>query len=327
MSTGSLPPRPPNPGPARPRTARVTAALPLSLVLTKGVVAGVATSLVSGATALAGGIPLGPIRRVATSDAGRGSKTASARTGMLDFRNRARTLASAATDSASCGDRMTADPQATHPSDASATSKSVREGASAESPPSSDEALLVRSREGDRAAFQTLVERYRSDLLRFLYRFLGSRAAADDVFQETFLQVHLAADTFDAERRFRPWLFAIAANKARDHHRRQRRRTMSSLSASVGDGDAALVDLLEMDAPSPSAPAESTELQGSVKQVVDELPNHYREILLLAYFQKMSYQQIAECLSIPLGTVKSRLHAAVASFATTWKNAHDQSEE
>lgn len=186
-----------------------------------------------------------------------------------------------------------------------------------------DEALVVASREGDREAFRSLVERHREDLLRFLVRFLGSRSAADDVFQETFLQVHVAADTFDAERRFRPWLFAIAANKARDHHRRNRRRSMPSLDVPVGAGETAMVDLLADDGPAPDIAPGNFELQGAVKRVVDEMPNHYREILLLAYFQKMSYQQIAECLSIPLGTVKSRLHAAVANFAASWKASRE----
>ena len=185
-----------------------------------------------------------------------------------------------------------------------------------------DERLLVASRNGDRGAFRQLMERHRDDLLRFLVRFLGSRAAADDVFQETFLQVHVAADTFDAERRFRPWLYAIAANKARDFHRRNKRRSVASLSAPLGgsgEGDASLIDMMAADMPAPDDPIEAHELGGRVKKVVDEMPSHYREILLLSYFQKMSYQQIAECLSIPLGTVKSRLHAAVANFAAAWK--------
>ncbi|MDZ4752970.1 MAG: RNA polymerase sigma factor [Phycisphaerae bacterium] len=182
-----------------------------------------------------------------------------------------------------------------------------------------DERLLIASRSGDREAFRTLMERHRDDVLRFLVRFLGSRTAADDVFQDTFLQVHLAADTFDAERRFRPWLFAIAANKARDYHRRHKRRATTSLSTPVGQGDASLIELLKAENAAPDSPTERNEIQGAVKRVVDEMPTHYREILLLAYFQRMSYQQIAECLAIPLGTVKSRLHAAVANFAASWK--------
>ncbi len=185
----------------------------------------------------------------------------------------------------------------------------------------SDEALLVAYREGDRDAFRTLIERYRNELLGFLSRFLSNRAAAEDVFQDTFLQIHLSADSFDAARSFKPWLFTIAANKARDHHRRQKRRAMTSLSTPLGNDDdrGTLIDLLDGEFDSPERPIEEQEERQLVKQVVDGLPSHYREILLLAYFQRMSYQQVAEVLGVPLGTVKSRLHAAVACFADSWR--------
>lgn len=187
----------------------------------------------------------------------------------------------------------------------------------------SDEALMTAYLAGDRTAFVELVERYRTELHTFLARFLGSAAAADDVFQDTFLQVHLAAHTFDQERNFKPWLFTIAANKARDWHRRQKRRAAVSLDAPLGaDPEGGrLIDLMQAHAESPSAPSEAGELREQVKLLVDALPTHYREILLLNYFQRMSYNQIAEVLGIPLGTVKSRLHAAVAAFAERWKAA------
>lgn len=187
----------------------------------------------------------------------------------------------------------------------------------------SDEALLSAYLAGDRAAFRELVERYRTELHRFLTRFLGSTAAADDVFQETFLQVHLAGSSFDAERHFKPWLFTIAANKARDWHRRQKRRAAASLDAPLRhDSEGArLADLIEAHAEEPSAGIEATELRDLVAGVLDGLPVHYREVLILSYFQRMSYNQVADVLSIPLGTVKSRLHAAVAAFSERWKAA------
>ena len=76
-------------------------------------------------------------------------------------------------------------------------------------------------RHGEQPAFALIVERYQRELFHFLVRFLGNRAAAEDVFQETFLQVHQSAEQFDLQRRFRPWLFTIAANKARDLIRSQ----------------------------------------------------------------------------------------------------------
>jgi RNA polymerase sigma-70 factor, ECF subfamily len=187
----------------------------------------------------------------------------------------------------------------------------------------SDEKLIEAYIEGDRAAFEELMQRYRNELLHFLTRFLGSRAAGEDVFQETFLQIHLSAETFDSSRRFKPWLFTIAANKARDYHRKHHKRQPLSLSAPMGDEAEGqqYVDLMEADLPSPDEPVLDAERSRLVKQVVDSMPSHLREILLLSYFQRMSYNQIAEALEIPLGTVKSRLHTAVATFASAWKHA------
>ncbi len=194
-------------------------------------------------------------------------------------------------------------------------------------PGRTDEELLVSYRDGEPAAFTALVERYRNDLVGFLQRFLGSRAAADDVFQDAFLQVHLSAESFDASRRFKPWLYTIAANKARDFHRRRRRRSAVSLSTPIGTQDGretSLVDLLAGDGPEVDTGLLGEERQRLVKEVVDGLPPHYREILLLSYFQKLSYNQIADSLQIPLGTVKSRLHAAVAHFADSWRSVSER---
>ncbi len=192
----------------------------------------------------------------------------------------------------------------------------------------SDEALLADYLEGDRGAFHKLMERYSNELLHFLTRFLGSRAAGEDVFQETFLQIHLSADTFDPARRFKPWLFTIAANKARDYHRKHNKRSAVSLSASLGDENEGqkFVDLLEADLPGPDVPILDAERSRLVKTVMDSMPAHLREILLMSYFQRLSYNQIADSLEIPLGTVKSRLHTAVASFASAWKAARASEE-
>ncbi len=195
-----------------------------------------------------------------------------------------------------------------------------------------DEAVFDAYRRGDALGLETLVRRYHDDLLRFLVRLVGDRAGAEDVFQETFLQIHVSADSFDASRRFKPWLFTIAANKARDHLRRTSRRRTLDLSAPIGgsggggaggggggsDG-ATFVDLLEIDVPQPGDVVDAAEREAMVQRAVTELPLSLREVLLLAYFQRLSYADIAETLEIPLGTVKSRLHAAVAAFARKWQ--------
>ena len=185
-----------------------------------------------------------------------------------------------------------------------------------------DEQLLADYRTGDKNAFSRLVDRYQRELYHFLVRFLGNRASAEDVFQETFLQVHQSAEQFDPQRRFRPWLFTIAANKARDLIRSQARRPTNPLQASISPGEeesGEFIDLMQSTSELPSDPMERQELQELVHNTVTAMPEHLREILLLSYFHQFPYKQISEILDIPLGTVKSRLHAAVAYFADRWK--------
>jgi RNA polymerase sigma-70 factor (ECF subfamily) len=195
------------------------------------------------------------------------------------------------------------------------------------SPPEvrTDEQLLLAYQQGDKPSFRLLMERYQRELFHFLVRFLGDRAAAEDVFQETFLQVHQSADQFDTSRRFRPWLFTIAANKARDLIRSQARRPTNPLQASINPGDdesGEFMDLMSSNDAFPDEGLQKAELQQQVQKTVLGMPQHLREILLLSYFHQFPYKQISDILEIPLGTVKSRLHAAVAHFADRWKSTN-----
>ncbi len=185
----------------------------------------------------------------------------------------------------------------------------------------SDEDVFLAFLADDASAYRELVERHHDDLLRFLTRMLGDQAAAEDVFQETFLQVHISASTFDTSRRFRPWLFTIAANKARDLLRKKKRRKTVELSAPIrkSESGASFIDLLEVDVPPPDEAMDLAQRDEMVQKALDQLGPALREVLLLAYFQRLSYAQIAEDLGIPLGTVKSRMHSAVAAFARSWQ--------
>ena len=190
----------------------------------------------------------------------------------------------------------------------------------------SDEELIEQHQRGRAGVFEVLIERYRRELFNFLKRFLGDRAAAEDVFQEAFLQVHLSADKFDPARRFKPWLFTIAANKGRDFMRKRGRRPAARLDAQVGHDEQSqsFIDLMEADLPMPDETLRQDELKELVQRTIEQMPEHLREILLLAYFQQFSYNQIAEVLQIPLGTVKSRLHTAVGTFAKSWKEQNPE---
>lgn len=188
-----------------------------------------------------------------------------------------------------------------------------------------DEQVLAAHLQGDPAAFAELVHRYQRELFTFLSRFLGDATAADDVFQETFIQVHQSSNSFDPSKRFRPWLFTIAANKARDFLRSKARRHTVPIQANIdqtnNDGRQ-FVDLMESAEIGPDVRMEQLETAQRVQAAIQLLPENLREILLLAYFHQFAYRQIAEILDLPLGTVKSRLHTAVESFAQIWKSSN-----
>jgi RNA polymerase sigma-70 factor, ECF subfamily len=189
-----------------------------------------------------------------------------------------------------------------------------------------DEQLLVSYAGGDPSAFAVLISRYQQELFAFLARFVADAAAADDLFQETFIQVHRNAKNFDPQRKFRPWLFTIAANRARDHLRAAGRHVVQSLDNVAGRGvggdneGTTYVDLMDSGFAPPPLELARAEDASAVQRVLADLPVHYREVLVMSYFHQFAYKDMADMLHIPLGTVKSRLHAALAAFAKSYKS-------
>lgn len=188
-----------------------------------------------------------------------------------------------------------------------------------------DEQLLSDYAQGGEAgsrAFAELIRRYQQELFAFLYRYVSDSAAAEDLFQETFIQVHRSASSFDSERRFRPWLFTIAANKARDHLRstgRHATHSLDNVAGHAGDDAATFLDLMDSGmAPAP-VDLQHDEEVAAVHAVLSQIPPHYREVLVMSYFHGFAYKEMADMLHIPLGTIKSRLHAALAAFAKAYK--------
>ena len=188
----------------------------------------------------------------------------------------------------------------------------------------SDEELLRRSRvDGDAAAFESLVHRYETELFSYLRRYLGSAEMAEDVFQATFLQVHLKKEQFEEGRRFRPWLYTIATNQAIDAQRRNRRHRMVSLDNRTGGEDdvGSLVEMLSGAERTADEQMESEEAREWVRSAVDELPDGLKQALLLVYHKGMKYREAADVLGIPVGTVKSRLHSAVLKLNESWRRS------
>ena len=186
----------------------------------------------------------------------------------------------------------------------------------------SDEDLLTRFCKGQKEAFGVLVRRYERELFGYLRRYLGDSSLAEDVFQNTFVQLFVKSDQYEPGRPVRPWLYTIATNQAIDALRRNSRHQALSLDQHREegfDGDIhSLLEMLETRGPGPLDLAQGTERRERVRASVDKLPDFLRQVLILAYYQGLKYREIADVLDIPVGTVKSRLHAALVKLQEIW---------
>ncbi len=176
-----------------------------------------------------------------------------------------------------------------------------------------DEALARGVQRGRRDDLATLVERHHGALLGYLYRMCGGdQALAEDLAQETFMRLLRAIGQYRHPRPFKPWLYAIATNLARDHYKQAEMRHSDSASdhetlwETVGDPAA--------------GPEEGLMAEGEARQVaiaVTALPAHQREAVILRYYQNLSLAEIAETLGLPVGTVKSRLSLGLRRLRET----------
>jgi RNA polymerase sigma-70 factor (ECF subfamily) len=188
-----------------------------------------------------------------------------------------------------------------------------------------DEQLLLEYRaSGNRELFAQLVGRYERELFVYLRRYLGNAEMAEDVFQATFLQVHLKCDQFQSGRRVRPWLYTIATNQAIDANRRNRRHRAVSLDRAgrqQSDEVGKLSDLLESGESDPLEHAQLVEKQRLVQTTLEELPEQMYAVIHLVYYQGMKYREAAEVLEVPVGTVKSRLNSAIAKLSQAMESS------
>jgi RNA polymerase sigma-70 factor (ECF subfamily) len=184
----------------------------------------------------------------------------------------------------------------------------------------------------NRRAFEELVRRYERELYSYLRRYLTDATLAEDVFQATFLQLHLKADHFEEGRKVRPWLYTIATNQAIDAQRRNRRHKMVSLDRrsqhdAARDDVGSLVELLTSKEPGAASNLEGEERREWIRQAIADLPDALREAVLLVYYQGLKYREAADALGIPVGTVKSRMHAAILKLNEAWTQTHPADHE
>jgi RNA polymerase sigma-70 factor, ECF subfamily len=186
-----------------------------------------------------------------------------------------------------------------------------------------DEDLMVEYAEKEtREAFEELVHRYEREMHGYLRRYLRNAELAEDAFQAAFLQVHLKCRRFDSSQRFRPWLYRIATNGAIDLMRQNRRHNAVSLNAGTSDWDSSEGltdhDIVGSREAGPSEQLEAAEDRQRIRSAVDKFPSRLKGVLDLVMFRGLRYQEAADTLRIPLGSVKSRMHEAVVRLRRTF---------
>ena len=173
-----------------------------------------------------------------------------------------------------------------------------------------DRADMQRLAGGHDAALNELMERHAQSIFHFLYRMLGNEEDANDLAQETFVRVFRHRATFQSAARFSTWLYTIAGNLARNHHRWRSRHPNVSLDAPPAGGEQTLGELLPSTDASPGENATNTERTQAVRSAVDQLPPDLRAAIILCEWEELSLTDAALALNTTPKAVESRLYRA-----------------
>jgi len=182
---------------------------------------------------------------------------------------------------------------------------SLAKSAAPQVPGETDEALVVRLREGESAAGEVLVKRYHQPLMRYLQRLTHDDHVAEELHQQTWISVLDHLDRFDASSGsggFKAWLFRIATNKANDLWRSRGREKNAK------DG---LKLVTEETAPDASYRMQGSEQEEKLRRAIDALPENQKQVLLLRYYSGLKFIEIADMLGCPLNTALGRMHKAM----------------
>ncbi|MEP0827540.1 MAG: sigma-70 family RNA polymerase sigma factor [Candidatus Zixiibacteriota bacterium] len=165
----------------------------------------------------------------------------------------------------------------------------------------SDYRLMERVKAGDLVAFNQIVDKYRDRLMNVIFRMVQGTEEAEDIVQETFLRVYQHRDSFDFRHCFSTWLYTIALNLARNELRKRKRFKFFDIFDMQGkEGEIAV----EMELPS--------NLPQALEKALESLPEKYKTAFVLRDIQELPYEEVAQIMNIPLGTVKSRVNRARA---------------
>ena len=176
-----------------------------------------------------------------------------------------------------------------------------------------DQQVVVLAKSGKDAAYRELVRRYERPVFSLIYRMVRDRELAEDLAQETFVKALNAIESYRPEFKFSSWIFKIANNAAIDHLRRRELDTLSldgSPNAETADAVEATALQVSDRTETPLEELEARELGGAIELAIGQLRPEYRACILLRHVEGRPYEEIAEMLSLPLGTVKTYIHRA-----------------
>jgi RNA polymerase sigma-70 factor (ECF subfamily) len=177
----------------------------------------------------------------------------------------------------------------------------------------SDTLIMERIRDGDQEAVTLLVQRFQNEMVGFFYHLCWDQLVAEELVQDVFVNVYRSRHRYQPTAKVRTFLYRIAHNLWIDHIRRQKHHL--SIDAEFGERSLRLSDVLKApSSPDPEAEGRDELIRQRLQESLDGLPEGQREVFVLANNHNMKYQEIAEVLGIPEGTVKSRMHNAVRSL-------------
>ena len=187
----------------------------------------------------------------------------------------------------------------------------------------SDEELVQETLDGRREAFQLLVERHQARVFGLVRHYLRHGAEVEDLVQDTFLKAFSKLSTFQSQSSFYTWLYRIAKNSVLDHLKRKGRSPIVAMEdpeenlGGPGEGRSARL-------PQPDAALLKHEIGAVTRSVLEELPDIFRDVLILRELEGLSYQEIAETLEVSIGTVESRIFRARAKFKDKLMQQHPE---
>jgi RNA polymerase sigma-70 factor, ECF subfamily len=190
-----------------------------------------------------------------------------------------------------------------------------------------DQQLVERVQRGDKAAFDLLVSKYQRKIFRLLSRLIRDQAEIEDIAQEAFIKAYRALPNFRGDSAFYTWLYRIAINTAKNHLVSKGRRAPTTTEADIEEAETFDHGDHLRDLNTPESMLVTKQVGEAVNRAIDELPEDLRTAIVLREIEGLSYEEIAESMSCPIGTVRSRIFRAREAIAQELKPVLDTAKD